>query len=851
MNNYEYCDAAFTAGNGEDELDFPFPLFTYPHTGNDLPQDDQDDDLSSACPSAAHLLYSELSLSQQSYHQPTSEDALPCHETDLRDLLGHSLPLHSGAAPTQSPRIEITCPDLHHHHRDHVQTAPVDINRRLTVPLYQSTVYRENLVSPASSNSSTSWQSEACSPVPSPSVSPSGGGGLTTVTVAELCPRLQAIHASGSPRTSPTTSPRTSITEETFLNFRQPSSRPGSRSTSPQGKRTYEQYQNPSHVLPRSRSPSPHAGKEEPPELYRPPTNMEEFVDSLNKNLTKPVPTKIVRPNPGYPIYSQTEHAFFPTAQEVKTEPILETLYTMPNLGWSNQLPSGMCSMSVPALHPLEWALPSSVEEYELSIEVQPRQHHRAQYETEGSRGAVKAASGGHPVVQLHGYRGREALALQVFIGTADERAVRPHAFYQVHRITGKTVTTSSHEKIINGTKVLELPLEPKDNMRAIVDCVGMLKLKNADIELRKGETDIGRKNTRVRLVFRVHVPQPGGQWLSLQVSSHPIECSQRSAQEHPAVERQDVDCCSVLGGLQMILTGQNFTSESRVFFTEKTQDGLEVWETEATVDREKSQANMLYVQIPPYRDHNIYHPAKVNFCVLNGKRKRSQPQHFTYMPLSVTLIKAEPVDEYQYGHLGCSMGQVLGISPQSCHHTTQLPTNTCAVTNLAAAASPRSSPTFYPPASEFPLQQNSTLYHSQADVLNNSSCHYQPPLNHCAPEVHSIPQSRANPASHLKPTSYQYAVTAHGYEAAASVFPGLSAPEFVPIVGHKSSFVQRAAPKVGKSPPGQSYSQQQPNPPVQHPKRVTIKQENLDQAYLDDVNEVIRKDLTVQPREQ
>lgn len=47
---------------------------------------------------------------------------------------------------------------------------------------------------------------------------------------------------------------------------------------------------------------------------------------------------------------------------------------------------------------------------------------------------------------------------------------------------------------------------------------------------------------------------------------------AQRSAHESPVVERQDVDHCSVLGGLQMILTGQNFTSDSRVLFTEKTQ---------------------------------------------------------------------------------------------------------------------------------------------------------------------------------------------------------------------------------------------------------------------------------------
>ncbi|XP_036427142.1 nuclear factor of activated T-cells, cytoplasmic 2 [Colossoma macropomum] len=862
--NYPSSDAAFTAGNGQDEMDFPFPLFLYNQAGNDLPQDDQDDldgpshldaNPSSTCTNEGHVPYSDLSLNQPSYHHPTSEDLLTCHHANLRDLLGHSLSSHSGAPPASSPRIEITCPDLHHHHRDHVQTAPVDINRRLTVPPYQNTLYRENL-SPASSNSSTSWQSEVCSPVPSPCISPSGGGGgvLAAVTVADLCPRLQAIHASGSPRTSPTTSPRTSITEETFLNCRQSSSRPGSRSPSPQIKRTYDQYQNPSLVPPRSRSPSPHAGREEQPEPYGPLVNLEEFVDSPNRNLTKPVPTKIIRPNQEFSIYSQSD-AVFSTIQEVKREPIMEPLYVIPSLTWPNQLPSGMCGVTLP---PLEWPLPSSNDEHELSIEVQPKQHHRAHYETEGSRGAVKAPTppGGHPVVQLRGYRGREALALQVFIGTADERAVRPHAFYQVHRITGKAVTTTSHERMIHGTKVLELPLEPKDNMRAIVDCAGILKLKNADIELRKGETDVGRKNTRVRLVFRVHVPQPGGQLLSLQAASHPIECSQRSAHELPAVERQDVDCCSVLGGMQMILTGQNFTSESRVLFTEKTQDGLEVWKAEATVDREKSQTNMLYVEIPPYQDLNIHHPAKVNFYVLNGKKKHSQPQHFTYMPLAVPLIKAEPVDEYQYGQLGCSMSQVLSVSPQTCHHTSQLPTSSCAMPVMAASVSPRASPTFYPPVSEYQLQHPSALYQSQADVLSSSPGHYQPPLNHSAPGVHARSQIRANPGSHLKPSSYQHVMAGHSYEAAASVFTGLDVSEFGPIVTQQRGFGQRAAPAAGRSPPAQNYSQQQPCRPVEHqrtssPARVTIKQENLDQAYLDDVNEVIRKDLTVHTSEQ
>uniref|UniRef100_A0A8C5SAN3 RHD domain-containing protein n=1 Tax=Laticauda laticaudata TaxID=8630 RepID=A0A8C5SAN3_LATLA len=171
---------------------------------------------------------------------------------------------------------------------------------------------------------------------------------------------------------------------------------------------------------------------------------------------------------------------------------------------------------------------------------------------------------------QLHGYLESEPLTLQLFIGTADDRLLRPHAFYQVHRITGKTVSTTSHETILSNTKVLEIPLLPENNMKAIIDCAGILKLRNSDIELRKGETDIGRKNTRVRLVFRVHIPQSNGRTLSLQASSNPIECSQRSAQELPLVEKQSIDSYHVMGGKKIILSGHNFLQDSKVIFVEK-----------------------------------------------------------------------------------------------------------------------------------------------------------------------------------------------------------------------------------------------------------------------------------------
>ncbi|XP_016130918.1 nuclear factor of activated T-cells, cytoplasmic 2 [Sinocyclocheilus grahami] len=811
-NLYENID-------GQEELDFPL-LFLYNQPGNDFPPDDQVDD--AGIPSSHgtnqtspivhqdHSLYDEESVSQLSHHLPT-DDLLTYGQSDLRHSFGHSsfLASHAGALQGNGPRIEITCPDLYQH--DHVHTNPVNISRpMLDIP------YRESqCLSPASSTSSTSWHSDGYSPgTYSPCISPGvGEGTLAGLTEAVLCPMMQAIQASGSPNTSP----RTSITEDTVLD-RRPTS-PRSRSASPQGKRTYAEYET-------QRSQSPRFGRDEPAEFY-PLANLEDSMNSLCNSLTKPVPTKIVRPNLEYSVYTESQVGMFPIMTEVKKEFTMESCYFMP-ANWSSQALPGVCSMPVAALPALDWPLPSSTEQYELRIEVQPRQHHRAHYETEGSRGAVKASAGGHPVVQLRGYTGTEPLALQVFIGTADDRNLRPHAFYQVHRITGKTVTTSSQERMLNGTKILEVPLEPKESMRAVVDCAGILKLRNADIELKKGETDVGRKNTRVRLVFRVHVPQPGGQWISLQVSSQSVECSQRTTHEQPAVERQDVDHCSVLGAPQMILRGQNFTSESKVIFFEKTHVDLQIWEAEAKVYRDKCTSNLLFLEIPPYRDPNIYHPVKVKFHVLNGKKKCSQPQNFTYTPLSVPQIKAEPVEEYQYAQLDCTGRPIMGVSPPSCHLA-----DGCMMpigppyqrAHCMYTAAPQHTPIRYP------------LDHTVPGVFAGSPAHAS-----CVAASHS-----ATSVSTFVPNTYQHTIAGNSIQTTASLFPTLDVSELCSAAAHQKAYGSRTSPTTGRSPPARSH--QQTYLPVQHqrnvsPVRVTIKQENLDQAYLDDVNAVIRKDL-------
>ncbi|XP_010873459.1 nuclear factor of activated T-cells, cytoplasmic 2 isoform X2 [Esox lucius] len=882
--------------NCQDELEFDY-LFEY-----EPPREDQDEqNLSSqrvlspasglAYPLEEASPYGIKCVPAYSEHHP---DGLSGYEhQEARNYLDSSRP----GGISVSPRIEITPSREHYSHgRDSLQSNPLNASPRptLTVPGHDGLTYREPpCLSPASSNSSTSWHSENYSPWASPCVSPSSG----QAGAGDLCPRFQSIQT-GSPRTSPSTSPRT---EEGCLGPRSPSPslRPGSRSTSPQCKRTYDNmYRSPNLVTGiRSRSPSPHSGHEEHPRQnaalnYGSHNSLVEAMNGYGAVQPGLVPNKIVKTtNQSYPLYPENHgevNYVLSGEQDVKNKTGADSFFVLPP-NWTKQLMPNLCSIPVSSLPPLEWPVPSRTDQYELHIDVQPKPHHRAHYETEGSRGAVKAPTGGHPVVQLHGYRGKDPLGLQIFIGTADERILKPHAFYQVHRITGKTVTTTSYEKIINSTKVLEIPLESKNNMKAIIDCAGILKLRNADIELRKGETDIGRKNTRVRLVFRVHIPQPNGQHVSLQVASHPIECSQRSAHELPMVEKQDMDSCSVLGGQQMILTGQNFSSDSKVIFTEKTHDGQQIWEMEATVDKDKCQPSLLFVEIPSYRDPSICHPVKVNFYVINGKRKRSQPQHFTYTPLAVPSIKTEPVDDYPF-----AMPQILGLSPQSYYHHSPgsrgiIHPDNGLVSSLASCQQaryglPGPDPRFqqHSPAIVHsrggkslsgPYQQTGGLGMSpephRSVLVHTSSPAQSSPLG--AQQHHGGDQGQhpsiiqfsptnqpllrgGDPPPPQPPDNQQHIIYCDGYPQetgpqAHSPIPAHSPQQYPTTVIQQQPYALKVAPR-GRSPPvGVEAQRCAPTGEEQRPslagERVTVKEENLDQMYLDDVNEIIRKDLT------
>ncbi|KAJ8248998.1 hypothetical protein GJAV_G00230060 [Gymnothorax javanicus] len=462
-------------------------------------------------------------------------------------------------------------------------------------------------------------------------------------------------HSSPSFGHSPCHSPRTSVTDENWLSPR-PQSRPSSRPTSPCGKRRHSSAE---ICYPASLSPH-HSPAPTPGHSPRGSVTEDTWIGSPSGGVSPfqccpseaDIPSKTRRTSqdrsalgledPGSVSPSLESPADDPSHGLKKDGPGEQFLSVPSHFTWNKPKPGHTPIFRTSSLPPLDWPLPSQFGQYELKIEVQPKAHHRAHYETEGSRGAVKAASGGHPVVKLIGYS-EKPINLQMFIGTADDRYLRPHAFYQVHRITGKTVATASQEIIIASTKVLEIPLLPENNMSASIDCAGILKLRNSDIELRKGETDIGRKNTRVRVVFRVHIPQPGGKVLSLQVSSIPVECSQRSAQELPQVEKYSLNSCAASGGEEMVVTGSNFFPETKVIFQEKGPDGRPQWEVDAKIIREKSQGSTIVIEVPPYHSKVLTSAAQVQFYVCNGKRKRSQSQRFTYLSV---MVKQEHRDD-------------------------------------------------------------------------------------------------------------------------------------------------------------------------------------------------------------
>ncbi|XP_050954918.1 nuclear factor of activated T-cells 5a isoform X1 [Labeo rohita] len=272
---------------------------------------------------------------------------------------------------------------------------------------------------------------------------------------------------------------------------------------------------------------------------------------------------------------------------------------------------------------------PQKSEGKELKILVQPETQHRARYLTEGSRGSVKdRTQQGFPTIKLEGVS--EPVVLQVFVAN-DAGRVKPHGFYQACRVTGRN-TTACKEVDIEGTTVIEVNLEPTNSMTLAVDCVGILKLRNADVEARIGVAGSKKKSTRARLAFRVNIPRADGSVLTLQALSSPILCTQPAGV--PEILKKSLHSCTVAGGEEVFIIGKNFLKGTKVLFQENSTDESG-WQAEAEIDMELFHQNHLVVKVPPYHDQTLTSPVSVGIAVVTNAGRTHDLQPFTYTPLT------------------------------------------------------------------------------------------------------------------------------------------------------------------------------------------------------------------------
>ncbi|KAL1123976.1 hypothetical protein AAG570_001746 [Ranatra chinensis] len=278
----------------------------------------------------------------------------------------------------------------------------------------------------------------------------------------------------------------------------------------------------------------------------------------------------------------------------------------------------------------------------QLQILTQPEMQHRARYQTEGSRGAVKDRSGNaFPVVKLSGYD--KPATLEVYIGT-DQGKVAPHMFYQACRVAGKN-STPCVEQVVNGTVLIKIEFEPSKDMVVICDCVGILKERNVDVEHRfpeEGSSRSKKKSTRCRMVFRTTITRTDGTLETLQATSQPIVCTQPPG--IPEICKKSLSSCDCTGGLELFILGKNFLKDTKVMFCHGKPSEDDYWEHIAQPDKDFLQQSHLVCTIPAYRCDNIRQPVVVQLHVVSSG-KSSEPHCFVYTPRGTPPLQVLPQD--------------------------------------------------------------------------------------------------------------------------------------------------------------------------------------------------------------
>jgi len=249
------------------------------------------------------------------------------------------------------------------------------------------------------------------------------------------------------------------------------------------------------------------------------------------------------------------------------------------------------CSATDPSLHP------------QLRLLSQPCKNHRARYRTEGSRGAVKDRTGrSFPVIKLSGYSSPNRVKVRCFIGS-DKNPGESHLYYQVSKIVGKNITPCSVIKV-DGIKMIEMDLVPENGFGLVVNCVGIVKERNFDVQRKthgiggtkrksgmstveedqvmaqtqdkvkqeetrrqqQASTPLSKRSTACNLVFTCTIPVgSSGQLQTIQVVSEGINCAQilGSPEIHKISQTRDF----FEGGNEVFIIGKNFTRDAKVLW--------------------------------------------------------------------------------------------------------------------------------------------------------------------------------------------------------------------------------------------------------------------------------------------
>lgn len=184
----------------------------------------------------------------------------------------------------------------------------------------------------------------------------------------------------------------------------------------------------------------------------------------------------------------------------------------------------------------------------------------------------------------------------------------------QVSKIVGKNVTNCQVTKI-EGIKVIEIELTPSSNMQAVINCVGIVKERNFDVQRKatnlrkkhlygednksnssttssKSNGNMERRSTSCTLVFGCQIPETNE---ILQIVSDPINCAQLLG--CPEVHKISSTRSHIKGGDEVFIIGKNFTRDTKITF----ECPAAQWSQTVDPEAEYVNQNHVIVRVPAY----------------------------------------------------------------------------------------------------------------------------------------------------------------------------------------------------------------------------------------------------------